>query len=274
MRINENNIKNITVQQFKTLLDSIGVMGLRNNLLELSKTFPKTSIYYTGKKGNGAFWDGFRKETFPKNRIYSFYVDEVYHNKSKLDIYYAFESILLEKYGFGNEEFNLDEIKEIEVRIILSKILDVAVDPNDLNESIKKQLDEKYQIEINNLRAEYEEKIKKLVEKIEHEKQEEVHAVMNKYNATIQELKNNIIEVEDKNEKLTKYESKFKKICEEIKIQDDIERFVIEKQISSFEEIKMVLKDGFVEIIDKIDSDEDLSKLIVRQYIIYKLMKK
>ncbi len=274
MRINENNIKNITVQQFKTLLDSIGVMGLRNNLLELSKTFPKTSIYYTGKKGNGAFWDGFRKETFPKNRIYSFYVDEVYHNKSKLDLYYAFESILLEKYGFGNEEFNLDEIKEIEVRIILSKILDVAVDPNDLNESIKKQLDEKYQIEINNLRAEYEEKIKKLVEKKEHEKQEEVHAVMNKYNATIQELKNNIIEVEDKNEKLTKYEIKFKKICEEIKIQDDIERFVIEKQISSFEEIKMVLKDGFVEIIDKIDSDEDLSKLIVRQYIIYKLMKK
>ena len=45
------------------------------------------------------------------------------------------------------------------------------------------QLDEKYQIEINNLRADYEEKIKKLVEKKEHEKQEEVHAIMNKYNA-------------------------------------------------------------------------------------------
>lgn len=273
MKINENNIKNITCEQFKKLLDSIGVPILRNNLIELSKSFPKTSIYYTSNKRDGSFWNGFRKETFPKNRIDSFYVKEVYHNKSKLNLYDNFGELIFKKFKIEEENSDLEMIEDVEVKIILSKIFEININLNDLNESLKKQLEEKYEKKINDLKSEYEEKIKKIIEKKENEKKEELTALEKKYKISIQELQNNLEEKKESNKKLLIYENRLKKILADVKVQEDIEKFIFDKQISTVDEIKIILKEGFKNIINNLDNDEDISKLIVKQYIIYKLMK-
>lgn len=273
MKINENNIKNITIEQFKKLLDLIGITILRNNLIESSKSLPKTSIYYTSSKGNGSFWNGFRKETFPKNRIDSFYVDEIYNNKSKLNLYDNFEKLVFKKFKIKEENFDLEIIEDIDAKIILSKIFKININPDDLNELLKKQLEDKYKKITNNLINEYEEKIKKIVEKKENDKKEEINAIDKKYKNIIQELQNNLAEKEDDHKKLLKYENKIKKIMNDVKVQEDIEKFVFDKQISNIDEMKIVLKDGFEDIINNLDNNEDISKMIVKQYIIYKLMK-
>lgn len=272
MKINETNIKNITIEQFKKLLDSLGVTILRNNLIESSKSFPKTSIYYTSNKGDGSFWNGFRKETFPKNRIDAFYVEEVYHNKSKLNVYDNFEKLVFKKFKI-EEDLDLATIEDVDVKIILSKIFEVNISADDLNESLKKQLEEQYDKKINDLKEEYEEKIKRIIEKKEKEKKEEVKTLENKYKNMIQELKISLEEKEACDKKLLNYENKLKKILNNVKIQEDIEKFIFDKQIGTIDEIKIILKEGFEDIINNLDNDEDIGKLIVKQYIIYKLMK-
>lgn len=272
MKINESNIKNITNEQFKKLLDSIGVDILRNNLIEISKTFPKTSIYYTSNKGDGSFWHGFRKATFPKNRINLFYFEEVYQNKSNLNLYENFGELIFKQFKI-EENNDLENIEDVDVKIILSKIFDVSISPEDLNESIVKQLNEEHQKVIKALKEEYEEKIKNIITQKDNERKEEINKLNNKYKSEIKELQTNLEEKESCNNKLLVYENKIKKILTDIKIQDDIEKFIFDKQISTINDIKQVLKDGFEDIITNLDSDEDISKLIVKQYIIYKLMK-
>ena len=273
MKINETNIKNITVEEFNKLLDSIGIVNLRQNLIKVSKDFPKTSIYYTSNRGDGSFWSGFRKETFPKNKIDSFYVEEIYYNKTKLNLYDNFSELLSMKYIINENDANFDSVEDIDTKIILSKIFAVDISPDDLNESLKKHLEEKYQNIIDNLESEYEEKINNLIEKKEREKMSEITSLENKYKKIMLELQNKIKEKEDSNKKLLKYEKLINKILNEVKVQEDIDKFILEKQISSVENIKEILKKGFENIINILDSDEDISRLIVKQYIIYKLMK-
>lgn len=57
----------------------MGITILRNDLIESSKFFPITSIY---NKSDRLFWNRLKKETFPKNRVDTFYAEEIYHNKS------------------------------------------------------------------------------------------------------------------------------------------------------------------------------------------------
>ena len=273
MKINENNIRKIRIEQFKKLLDSIGVIILRNNLIESSKSFPKNSMYYNGNKITGSFWNGFRKETLPKNKVDSFYVDEVYYYKNKLNIYDNFWKLILKKFKIEEENFELNNIEDVDVKIILSKILEIIISPEDLNESLKKSLDFKYQKTINDLKEEYEEKIKKIINKKEEEKREEIIKLENKYNNMIKVLNEKIEEKEESNKKLLSYEQKIKRIFNDIKIQDDLEKFILEKQMSTIDDVKKILKEGFEDIINKLDTNDDVSKLIVKQYIIYKLIK-
>ena len=273
MSINEQNIKNISIDEFKKLLDSIGVASLRKNLLESSKTFPTASIYYTSRRGDGAFWNGFRKETFPKNRIDSFYIDEVYLYKSKLNVYENFEKLIKKKFKIDDENLSLEEIEEIEIKVILSKIFELKIDQDDLNKSLLKQLEESKNKEITKIKEEFEEKIRKIIDKKDIEGREECSALEKKYKSIIQELELSILKKDEQIKKLLTYETKVKKILDEIKIQDDLEEIILNKQMTNSFEIKKVLIDGFNEIIDAIENDEDIGKSIVKQYIIYKLIK-
>lgn len=208
MEISAENIKNISVEEFEKLLDIIGVETLRRSLIKQAENFPRFSIYYNGKKGCGNYWNGFRKENIEKNKVYRFYIDEIYNNKNNLNQYSAFNEMILKK--FKLEEINKETISNIGVneRIILSKILNIEVNYEDIEKVHLAEIQDKYNKDLLILKEQYEkalddkddyylEKIRDLNKEINNKNliENQLDQLTNENNALKQKLDNlNLIE--------------------------------------------------------------------------------
>lgn len=208
MEFNKDKIVELSEEQFKAVLSFIGVSQLKKDLIANAGNFPNTSNYYIGPKLTGQFWSGFRKEKLPDSKVIKFYIAEVLQNKTKLDVEFFYSSLekKIKEIKNFNEDFILNQ--ENVLREALCIIFDVKIDEST----------QKYINEIENLKKQYDEKIK---------------ALENSYLIKIEEKNNEIIEQKNEYENLIK---NFKKQISEEKVSNEKEKNsfitgIIEKSI-------------------------------------------
>lgn len=264
MEIDLKQIDKLSEEQFEALLSFIGDDSLKNGLLEASSSFPFTSKYYKGPKGNGAFWRGFREENIPILRVKKFYKDEIYEKKSKLDFSF-FEDLLKNRISMidnfdENYIFSLDS----DLCFAFCTLYNI-----ELTEEKKTHLNTIRQMNINN-KKNFDEIVKKYEGKI-NELQLELQVQKNEYEAKVKLLSN-----ENKNLVLNSENKKVELINKVIdnsnyvNLRNDLRNLNLE----SIDRIKEYLNLAFIENCKLISSNNysELSKELTVQFILCKLM--
>lgn len=266
-------LKGITQEEFETLLQGIGYDILRKELIKLAPNLPRTSVYYLGKV-QGRFWDGYRKERIPNNKVHKFYYDEVFLNKTKLDLEDVFIDIVKNKFNINSN----DLIESINANdngyyIPLCKLFEVDMTNEKLMfiselEKIKKEYEERLadsSLKINELISEN--------KKLEEEKLDNLREISKlKENISSQVKKYN--EFQDSLEKaaVTKINEMLSKNIDEKKMACLINGLSIEKESELIEYVSSLSSEIKEYLLN--NKIEDAIYAVISQYILIKIRKR
>lgn len=286
MKMSNKIFDNIAESDFIFLLNSLDENLLRENLIKFSRNLPKDSDYYNGKT-SGRFWNGYRKEKIPKDRIFKFYIEEVYHNKNNFDNVLDKFITCLKEYLDCNELNVEDKILSFasgKCTKILCSLFELQIDDEIIKTSIERnKLTEGYKEIISQYDSEIKQKenknsflekeidsLKKTISKLESELklQREQTQLEETSLSEITTLENQVIQIENN------YIGKIKRICENkidsSRIKSSIDSLNIKdyNQLSAANiELSEYLKSNIIQGVTK-----DLHNILFIQYILICLM--
>lgn len=264
MELKYEKINELDENQFKTLLEFIGFDELKQKLIDNAGSFPKTSPYYAGAKLTGTFWSGFRKEKIPNSRVSRFYIDEVFKNKSKLNVEFFKELI-------ENKVKEFDEFSSTTIMKFDEKLQSVICILYDIEISADIQ---KYMNEIKKITSNYEEKINKNNEEFERKLklvEDEKIKQKEQYENIMKDLRKEVFKEKENNEnsKINLinniiHNSKYINLSVEIN----------ELNLENKEMLIAYLNKSFLENLKllEIKQYEELAKELTLQYILVEIM--
>ena len=272
------NLLTLSTEDIKVLIEFVGEAKCRNFIIEYGKNQPSYSEYHIGKK-NGKFWKGFRVEKLNNKKIYSFFHDQI-KNENPV-ILEKFENLLLKSIDAldCNDESLKDKIMNVEqseVVSLLLKLFNVSMDIpyqkyvediNRLEEGFAEVLqskEENYNKKVKDLICRQEEKIDSYEIKLQH--------LLNQNKNLEKELQN----IKNKNIN----SKKFIEFKEKLRINNKSEEKLMNKilliledcNVSNSKRENTIMHSLFEEIKRKFLLGEDISELIVVEYILYKWM--
>ena len=271
--------KNLANEDVNILIEFVGESRCRNFIIGYGKNQPEYSEYYIGRKKNGKYWKGFRIEKLPVKKIQKFYYDQ-FKNENK-DVLENFEKLILKTLNVSDDcndslKYKIMDCEKLEVIPLLLSLFDISMDiPYQKHEEEIKKVERKYL----NLLKERETKFNLEVEDLLSKYNKKI----NSYNIEIQRLENENKKLEGKLQEircLNATSNDFGNLKEKLRINNKDNEQLIKACLSIIDDynIKSQKKNNlifdklFTEIKSKFLVGEDISELIIVEYILYKWM--
>ena len=277
--ISAENYKKLSNEEINCLLSFIGDTRAYKIVLDFGKSEPTYSDYYIGKK-NGKYWKHFRIEKLPNRIIQKFFHDLIKdENKKFID---SINKVIFKALDIP-EDANNDIIKSKISQLHDMEILPILVKLFDLSMLISYA---KYREDLNHLEQQYKDKMAEMDSGFQSKMEtvlENHRKKVSDNNAEIQKLKNENLRLQAaiKDQKSTGVCSddfiKFKNKLKASNRNDDqiinVCLSLIENQnMEQSQKKKLVIEKLFQEVQSKFNKNEDISELIIVEYILYKLL--
>ena len=266
-------IKELSSEEICTILDFIGEERARKCVINYGKKQPPTSDYHIGKKFNGNFWKGFRIEKFPMIKIKNFFIDEIKNDNSYIEhelLKLIFSTLSLKKRKILDQELKekIRTIKNSEVAALLLRLFNLSL-------SISY---ESHQKEIEELRKKYLDKIDELEEKYKGEisdLKDKQKKKIDLLKEQVSSLKSENADLKQDNSEIAQYSSFKSKILSRNNNEEIIEQFFSlweENKINNKDDMVSLLEEMFNKNISKLHAEEDVSNLIIAEYLLFNMI--